>query len=322
MTRALKGFDPDRLTLETELSPSMVYRELERYHVDIVFDPLAGFTNAALYFKLQNLRVIANDLSLSTYVKGKALWENNRFEISPDLAERLTDADAVLPEADHYSTLGEKWLLDTERRWLEYWRAVVNDVRDEYMRALAETAVCLVIEAWLTEKRFGTASNWAPNSLLGYYIGRISQSLLDNRESNEMWRMDPRELADKVIADVMFINPPPLKGYAAFGAREHIIESWLRGMSDYPLEKIAPSGSMGSAFGSVKDYLLALGELLKAADHIPIWAFTLSNRQPFTRLQFDALIRTLGRDMREVDLNIAKQFFSIHAADTIVIATK
>ena len=120
----------------------------------------------------------------------------------------------------------------------------------------------------------------------------------------------------------MFINPPPLKGYAAFGAREHIIESWLRGMSDYPLEKIAPKGSMGSVFNSVKDYLLALGELLKAADHIPIWAFTLSNRQPFTRLQFDALIKTLGRDMREVDLNIAKQFFSIHAADTIVIATK
>jgi hypothetical protein len=55
---------------------------------------------------------------------------------------------------------------------------------------------------------------------------------------------------------------------------------------------------------------------------IPIWTFTLSNRQPFTRLQFDSLIRTLGRSMREVDLHIARQFFSIHAADTIVIAMK
>jgi len=323
MTKSsLKGRDAERLTLETELSPSMIYRELERYHVDTLYDPLASTTDSAGYFKLQNVRVIANDLALWVYTKGKALWENNHFEIPPEPAKRLTNSNAKLPALDHYKTLGGKWLLDDERRWLEYWRHVINEIRDEYVRALAETAVCLVIDCWITSKRFGAASDWTPPALLGYYISRVNQSLLDNRESNEMWRADPIELTERVIADILFINPPPLKGYAAFGVRERTQESWLRGMSDFPLDRIAPEGTIGSSFDGVKDYMKALAELLKAGEHIPLWAFALSNRQPFTRLEFDELIRTLGRNTREVDLKIARQFFSRRAADTIVIATK
>jgi hypothetical protein len=300
----------------------MIYRELERYHVDTIYDPLACTNEAEGYFKLQNVRVIANDLSLYVYVKGKALWENNHFEIPPELAQRLTSSDSPLPALDHYKTLGGKWLTDDERKWLEYWRSVVYEVRDEYQRALVETAVCLVIDCWITSKRFGTVSDWTPSALLGYYIGRVNQSLLDNGESNEMWRIDPTVLTEKVIADVLFVNPPPLKGYAALGTREHTLESWLRGMSDFPLEKIAPPGSIGSSFGDVKEYMMSLAELLKAAEHIPLWAFALSNRQPYTRVEFNDLLRTLGRHGREVDLKMAKQFFSVRAADTIVIAMK
>ena len=225
MSRSLKGRDPDRLTLTAELSPSMIYRELERYHVHMIYDPLASTSEAAGYFKLQNVRAIANDLSLYVYVKGKALWENNHFEIPKELSKRLTNPEKELPEVDHYKTLGEKWLTDDERKWLEYWRAEVNEVRDEYQRALVETSVCLVIDCRITTKRFGTESDWTPPALLDYYIGRVNQSLLDNRESNEMWRVDPTELTEKVIADVLFINPPPLKGYAALGAREHTLEN-------------------------------------------------------------------------------------------------
>jgi hypothetical protein len=322
MSTLTKGRDKDRLTLETELSPSMIYRELERYHVSTIYDPLSSTSEVAGYFKLQNLRVIANDLSLWVYVKGKALWENNHFEIQPDLAERLSDPGAKLPKLDHYKTLGGNWLTDDERKWLEYWRTVITEVRDEYTRALAETSVCLVMDFWITVKRFGTPSDWSPPALLSHYIGRVNQSLLDNHESNEMWRTDPRELTEKVIADALFINPPPLKGYAAFGAREQILESWLRGMSEFPLEKIAPKGAVGGSFNSVKDYMMSLGELLKAAEHIPIWAFALSNRQPFTRVEFDKLIKVLGRQAREIDLKIAREFFSVRAADTIVIAMK
>lgn len=78
----------------------------------------------------------------------------------------------------------------------------------------------------------------------------------------------------------------------------------------------------GGSFGNVKDYMATFSELLKAADHVPVWAFALSNRQPFTRLEFDNLIQTIGRQSREVDLRIARQFFSRRAADTIVIAMK
>jgi hypothetical protein len=316
------GNDPDRLTLETELSPSMIYRELERYHVDTIFDPLSSTTGAAGYFKLQNVRVIANDLALHVYVRGKALWENNHFEITPELAKILTDPKASLPKPDHYRTLGGDWLTDDDRAWLEYWRKSINDLKDEYLIALAETAVCLTVDCRLTVKKFGNFSDWTMPSLLDFYIKRVNQSLLDNRESNEMWRTDPMELTDKVIADVMFLNPPPLKGYAAFGVREHILESWLRGMSDFPLDKIAPAGIVGGSFENTKSYIFALADLLKAADHIPLWAFALSNRQPFTRLEFDKMIRTLGRHTREVDLKIAREFFSRRAADTIVIAMK
>jgi adenine-specific DNA methylase len=321
MTPSFSAKNLDKLTFATELSPSIVYRELERYHVDTLFDPLACTTASESYFKLQNVRVIANDLSLYTYVKGKALWENNHFQIPASLAERLTKAEKRLPRAEHYKTLGAEWFTDEERKWLEYWRKVVNDIRDEYIRSMAETAVCLVIDYWITSKRFGYSADWTPPALLGFYIRHVNQSLLDNEESNEMWRTDPVELTEKVIADVLFINPPPLKGYASFGEREHILESWLRGMNDFPLAKIAPEGTIGSRFNDASKYMKAFSRLLKAAEHIPLWVFARSNRQPFTLLEFEELLESHGRKGREIDLDIARKFFSRRAPDTLIIAS-
>ncbi len=317
----LSRSDLDSLSFSAELSPSIIYRQLERYHIETLYDPLACTTASAGYFKLQNIRVIANDLSLYMYVKGKALWENNHFSVPDEITGQLADKGAKLPELDHYETLGIDLLLDDERRWLEYWRKVINDTRDEYIQALAETSVCLVIDYWITTKRFGATYDWDPPSLLGFYIRHVNNSLLDNEESNEMWRVDPVELTEKVIADVLFLNPPPLKGYAAFGAREHVQESWLRGMSDFPLERIAGQGSLGSNFRNTGNYMHALSELLEAAEHIPLWAFAMSNRQPFTRLKFEELLKDHGRVGREIDLKIARQFFSRRAPDAIIIAT-
>lgn len=322
MTVPFKSRALDKISYKPELSASMVYRELERYHIETIFDPLSSTSGAAGYFKLQNMRVISNDLSLFTYVKGKALWENNLFTIPDELAGRLTDENADRPEPYHYKTLGIGWLDPEQRKWLEYWRTVINETWDEYERALSETAVCLVVDHWITAKRFESVSAWPPVDLLGFYINHVNRNILDNHESNEMWRTDPKELTDKVIADVFFINPPPLKGYSTFGVRERILESWLRGMSDFPLEKIAPKGELGSSFGSVNTYLEALNDLLQAADHIPIWAFVLSNRQPFTRLEFDDVLRDHKRVTREIDLKIASHFFSRMAPNSVMIAVK
>ncbi len=311
----------DKLSYSTELSPSIIFRELERYHIETLYDPLAGTTVSEGYFKLQNVRVIANDHSLNMYVKGKALWENNHLSIPDDLGENLTKVNGPLPEADHYRTLGGNQLSDEERKWLEHWRRIINGIRDEYIRAMVETAICLVIDYWITSKRFGSSFDWDPPGLLQFYIKHVNMNLLDNEESNEMWRTDPVELTEKVIADVLFINPPHLKGYASFGEREHILESWLRGMSDFPLGKIAPKGTFGSVFNDVADYMKALSELLDAASHIPLWAFARSNRQPFTKLEFEELLKGKGRRSREIDLKIARHFFSRRAPDTLIIAT-
>ncbi|HEX9746164.1 MAG TPA: hypothetical protein VGB30_12130 [bacterium] len=306
-------------SFDTELSPSIIYRELERFHIDTIYDPLASTTGCGGYFKLQNTRIIANDWSFYTYVKGKALWENNHFTIPQGLADYLAKEHKKLPEPDHYKDLGSLWLTDEHRKWLELWRRLINEETDEYIRTLAETAVCLVIEYWFTEKRFGAVSDWAPHTLLGYYIRHVNNNLLDNEESNEMWREDPVELTEKVIADIMFFNPPPIKGYDAFGPREKVLESWLRGVSDFELGKIAPENSVGSSFMKVSDYLDSLRNLLEAADHIPMWAIALGNRQPFTRLEIGELLSSLGRSVRDVDLMLTRKFFSLRAPDTILI---
>ncbi|MCX6647588.1 MAG: hypothetical protein NTY09_14695 [bacterium] len=322
MSTAFKPRSHDKVSFKPELSASMIYRELERYHIETIYDPLASTSGASWYFKLQNMRVISNDLALFAYVKGKALWENNIFTIPAELTVRLTNPDVSLPELWHYKTLGGDWISDTERRWLEYWRQEINETKDEYERSLVETAICMVVDQWITVKRFKVKSSWSPSDLLGFYINHVNRNVLDNNESNEMWRTDPVELSDKVIADVLFINPPPLKGYSTFGVREHILESWLRGMSDFPLTKIAPKGRIGSSFGSMNTYMEALSDLLKAANHIPIWAFALSNRQPFTHLEFATLMKDHKRKTREIDLKIARHFFSLRAPDTVMIAVK
>ncbi|MFH1676430.1 MAG: hypothetical protein ABIC40_05325 [bacterium] len=318
----LKSHTRDKMTYDPEISPSVIYSELEHFHIDVLYDPLASTTGTTSYFKLQNLRVISNDQALFVYSKGKAFWENNHFTIPDELSKILTDKSGGRTKPEHYKTLGRERFTDEERSWLEYWRRKITGARDEYVTALAETAVCLVMDHWITAKRFGSTSDWSPPDLLGYYINHVNGNLLDNEESNEMWREDPKELSEKVIADIMFFHPPPLKGYAAFGEREKLLESWLRGVSDFPLERIALSGVLGSKFEDKNKYMVSLAEMLRAADHIPIWAIVISNRQPFTRLELEELLKSIDRHPRAIDLNITLQFFSRRAPDTILVATK
>ena len=318
----LKSLTRDKMTFDPEISPSVIYSELERFHIDVLYDPLSSTTGTTSYFKLQNLRVISNDQALFVYSKGKALWENNHFTIPDDLAKILSDKSGAKTKPEHYKSLGKDRFTDEERSWLEYWRRKITGARDEYITALAETAVCLVMDHWITAKRFGSTKSWSPPELLGYYINHVNGNLLDNEESNEMWREDPRELSEKVIADIMFFHPPPLKGYAAFGERERLLESWLRGVSDFPLERIASNGALGSKFEDKDAYMVSLGEMLKAADHIPVWAIVISNRQPFTRLELEEFLKSIDRRSGAIDLNVTLQFFSRRAPDTILVATK
>ena len=73
----------ETLFFSPEISPSMVFHYLEKFHFSSLFDPMTSTSGVAGYFKLQNVRVISNDQAYYAYTRGKALWENNIFYI-PD----------------------------------------------------------------------------------------------------------------------------------------------------------------------------------------------------------------------------------------------
>lgn len=312
----------EALFFSPEISPSMIFHYLEKFHFSSLFDPVTSTSGGAGYFKLQNVRVISNDQSYYAYVRGKALWENNTFYIPDETIDKICTVEkGDLERLVRFSGFDIPHLTDEMKAYLDLWHIRIHREGDEYIHALLNIAVLWCIHYWITIYENGAEQSFDPPSLLKFYLMHANRQVMNNHESNEMWRENPHELVSKVLADAMFINPPPLKGYASFGLRERIIECWLRGDTSFDTGEIAQGGTLGSSFASVKEYMVSLSEFLGNARHIQLWIIALSNRQPFTFNDIEHLIQNHGRRPVSVDIELPKGCFSPRAVHTVVVAS-
>jgi hypothetical protein len=311
----------DALFYSPEVSPSMIFHHLEKFHFSSLFDPLSSTSGGSGYFKLQNVRVISNDPAMYAYVRGKGLWENNNSYIPDETIERVCAVgDGDLDGLVRFSGFAHPHLTDEMKAFLDLWHIRIHRERDENIQALMCTAVLWCIDYWITIYEHGAEPSFDPPSLLEYYLRYANRQVMNNHESNEMWRENPHLLVSKVLVDAMFLNPPPLKGYASYGLRERIAEAWLRGDVGFDPAGIAEDGTLGSAFADVDRYMSALADFLGRAGHIQLWIITLSNRQPFTYTELEGIVGVRGRKMAAVDIELMEGFFSSRAVHTVAVA--
>lgn len=312
----------DTLFYSPEISPSMIFHYLEKFHFSSLFDPLTSTSGGSGYFKLQNIRVISNDMAHYAYVRGKALWENNKFFLSDELIASMIEMDeGGLDGLVRFKDLDVPHLTDEMKAYLDLWHIRIHREGDYYIHALLCTAVLWCIDYWITVFEHGEEPTFDPPSLLKFYLMHANRQVMNNHESNEMWQENPHELVSKVLADALFLNPPRLKGYESFGIRERTCECWLRGDTDFDMAAIATEGTLGSSFTDVGAYMDALSEFLANAKHIQLWIIALSNRQPFTIRELEQVIQTHGRRPVSVDIDLPRGVFSARAVHTVIVAS-
>ncbi len=312
----------EKLFFTPEISPSMIFHHLEKFHFQSIFDPLSFTSGGSGYFKLQNIRVVSNDPSMFTYVRGKALWENNSFYIP----EKTVDAVCAVDDGEldghvRFAGLDAPHLNDEMKAYLDLWHIRIHHEKDEYVQALLLTAVTWCIDYWITSRESGVEPFFDPPSLLKYYLNHVNRQVMNNHDSNEMWRERPHELASKVLTDAMFLNPPPMKGYASLGLRECIAERWLRADPQFDMARIVHDGCLGGTFDDREQYIAALRDFLKHARHIQLWIIALSNRHPFTAVELQEILKDYGRKVASVDIELPPGFFSTRAVHTVVVAS-
>lgn len=310
------------LFFSPEISPSMIYHHLGKFHFSSLFDPLSSTSGGSGYFKLQHIRVISNDPSWSFYVKGKALWENNSFYVPDSTIDSVCEYnEADLDGLARFAGFEYPQLTDEMKAFLDLWHIRIHRERDEYIQALLCTGVLLCIDYWLSMFESGSAPSFDPPALLRYYLNHVNRQVMNNHEANEMWRDNPHELAGKVLTDAMYLNPPPLKGYASFGLRERIGECWLRGDAGFDMADIAGAGTLGSRFKKPGEYMDALYDFLDKASHIHLWIIAISNRHPFTEVELMELLKHFNRKVASVDIELPEGFFSQRAVNTVIVAS-
>ena len=312
----------ETLFYSPEISPSMIFHHLEKFHFSSLFDPISSTSGGAGYFKLQNIRVISNDQSLFAYTKGKALWENNSFYIPDKTIEEICKyEEGDLKNLARYHGFDYPHLTDEMKAFLDLWNIRIQGEQDEYVKALLNTAVLLCIDYWISMYEHGIGPSFDPPSLLRYYLGHVNRQVMDNHESNEMWHENPHELTEKVLADAIYLNPPPLKGYASFGLRERIAECWLRGDAGFDMGNVAREGTLGSACADADAYMDALADFFKRASHIHLWIIALSYKQPFTQVGLNELLSHFNRKIASIDVDLPPGFFTPRAVNTVIVAS-
>jgi hypothetical protein len=300
----------------------MIFHHLEKFHFSSLFDPLSSTSGGSGYFKLQHVRVVSNDPSWYFYVRGKALWENNSFYI-PDstIDEVCAYNEGDLAGLVRYTGFEYPHLTDEMKAFLDLWHIRIHRETDEYIQSLLCTGVLLCVDYWITMYENGSQPSFDPPSLLKYYLNHVNRQVMNNHESNEMWRENPHDLVGKVLCDVMYLNPPPLKGYASFGLRERIGECWMRGDTGFNMADITKPGTLGGHFNTSGEFMEALRGFLEKSSHIHLWVIALSNRQPFTQVEMMEMLRGFGRKVVSVDIELPKGFFSQRAVNSVAVAS-
>ncbi|HSE31451.1 MAG TPA: hypothetical protein VLA93_07725 [Pyrinomonadaceae bacterium] len=279
---------------------------LRRLKFSSVALPFTGEPDIALRLKRWNVRVLANDPMLWSYIKGIALVENHSDSLSEEDQDLLLQ-DAYVPrdKLDNSSLL--KWFNEVDAWWFDNVRFNAERL-DPYKRALALTAGMMVGDYVLSFSE-NTRHLREPFSLSNIF--RLMLETLpahyDNALRNRSTNQDVRSfVAERHHTDLLFLRLPVPVTKTTF--RDPLLtwrEEWIRGSDNFwtDLERQRLS-RLGSRVQSKQQYLGFVEDLLRTGSHVPLWAIAHTENGFITN---EELVEKVSL-VRKVDAIYSKDF--------------
>lgn len=289
---------------------------LRRLKFDSIIMPFTGNPNLGAYLKRLNVRVLANDPTLSEWTKAVAVIENNSEKLS------LEDIDSVLKEAyvPHYQlqnpALGN-WFYETDAWWFDNVRANIEKLASPLTRAIALSAGIGVGDYVLSFDE-ETRELRRPLSEVFRRFCSIQPEPFDNGQKNACYNKTADDFIAENSANLMFLRLPTMQNRrrsinsGIFAWREE----WLRRRNDFWEEaERTQAGKLGAAAETKHQYLRFVAETLRTASHIRSWAIA-HTEDGFVSAQ--DLVEIVAQ-VRRVDTVFTKDFSELSGAKAVII---
>ncbi len=287
-------------------------------------DGFVGGCSVSLFAKARGHIVLANDLSVRSFIPAKALIENNTILIEEEDILKLF----VPVKTDDFilSTYTPKVFTRKIARFL--------DIAFENIKTMPEhkqwIMKLLLIKFIMSTKPFGHMTmgaksiesldqgqyedglkkrSYAKNNLrqvhnpaifLRELASRINYAVCDNGNENRVYQGDVFDFVKNIKADVIYLDPP----YADTVSYEEsyvILDNILKGRKDKPVVSVFTK----------KDALEFIDKLCKASTHIKDWIISMGQPDPSRGISPEELLKVVRKYKPKAEYRILDHSWSV-----------
>jgi len=273
-----------------------------------VFCPFSGNAAAARLFKEEGKEVIATDVLLTHSCAARALVENDST-----ILDAFDEEAIITPNPDtkqHFEGIVGAYSLPPEfGAWLDICYANINQLEDEYKKALASTAISYVIKFVLafddaTRMRM-VEDEWVAS--FKYYISWANGNVFTNGKTCLAHDMDANILISQVETEAISFYLPSSKGVVDMRPEERFSEIFNRHCFEKELDTALANlvGGLGAPMADNAAYTAAIEEFFDSAKFIPVWLIATNEKSSIGPDSLGALISKFKNNVQTLSKNIA-----------------
>ena len=278
--------------------------------------PFSDQPHLGVYLKRWNVRVAANDPTMSGWTKAVAWIQNNSERLSETQVNRVLE-DAYIPGYRLHNPALRKWFNETDAWWFDNVRRNVEQIESPVARAMAST-VALSVGDYALSFMDETLELRQPLSDVYRRLRNVLPAPVNNGQNNIAQNKAANAFIHENYPDLMFLRLPAAHKQTQknrFG-KQAWREEWLRGEDEFWNDlETAQSGKLGTLIETKSQYLRLVEDTLRTASEIPKWVVA-HTEDGFVSTQ--EIVETVGR-VRRVDTIFTKDFSELTGTKAVII---
>ena len=281
--------------------------------------PFTGQPHLGAYLKRWNVRVLANDATISGWTKAVAAIENNSEKLSEADVNSVLE-DAYVPRYRPQNAALRNWFNETDAWWFDNVRQNIERLASPVARAIA-LQIGMSVGDYASSFTEETLELRQPLSNVYRRLWSITPEPVNNGQNNTCQNKTAVEFISESLTDLMFLRLPAAHNQSQrmrLGT-EAWREEWLRGSAEFwaDLER-AQMGKLGTLIETKSQYLRLVEDALRLAKNIPVWAIA-HVEDGFLATQ--DIVEAVSR-FRRVDTIYTKDFSELTGAKAVIITAQ
>lgn len=294
---------------------------LGRLKFNSVAIPFTNDPAIGIYLKRRGVRVSANDLLMSSWIKAVAAIQNNRERLTDDQVNVILN-DVYVPGYKLRNPALRKWFSEIDSWWFDNIRANL-DLLDSPTAFAIGAGLTIAVGNYVRSFTDETRELRQPLSnvfrrlwtMLPDPVNNHMRNTCHNKPANVFLAGDPNEDP----AELMFLRLPvsPFRVERGFSESSVWGEEWIRGGDDFWGEIEAErANTFGTPTRSKSQYLEMLDETLEIASNKKTWVISFAENDFFTT---EELLDAIGRGKRPVNAVYTKDFTELTGSKAVII---